>query len=120
MNDTALTGYCIQVTALSKYLMLQTAPEDALVRLKSTRLADSFDHLHKLYTKFHFSSVLDFLKHHFSDTYKGSWQMFQVTTHSHLLSEQDVLQLEGDLDIKVSSFILQQFDTELDFSNNIR
>ena len=100
--------------------MLQTAPEDAVIRLLKTRLVDSFDQQITLYLKFHHSTVFNFLKYHVCNTYEGSGQIFQVTTHSHLLSEQNVSELECNLGMKVSSCILQQFDTELDFTNNIR
>ena len=49
--------------------------------------------------------------------------VFQVTTHSHLLSSDEVEGLGKDLPLApraVHSFLLQEFDTELDFSSKVR
>lgn len=43
----------------------------------------------------------------------------QVTTHSHLLSLDELDQVEKTIHMKIKSFFLHQFDTELDFSNKI-
>ena len=120
LNLLIVLHLLFQVLALSKYLMLQTAPEDALIRLKETRLADSFNQQIQLYFKFHFSTVSEFLKYHISSSYQGSGQMFQITTHSHLIPENKAFELEQDLKLKICSCVLQQFDTELDFTNTIR
>ena len=48
---------------------------------------------------------------------------FQVTTHSHLMSSDEVERLAEDLTLApgtVHSFLLQEFDTELDFSSKVR
>ena len=45
--------------------------------------------------------------------------IMQVTTHSHLLSRDELDQVEDTVSIKVASFFLHEFDTELDFSNKI-
>ena len=49
---------------------------------------------------------------------------YQVTTHSHLLSSVEVEELGNSLQLSenpdVDSFILQEFDTELDFTSNVR
>ena len=48
---------------------------------------------------------------------------FQVTTHSHLLSYDEVQELGTVLPVGeggVVSFLLQEFDTELDFTNKVR
>ena len=44
----------------------------------------------------------------------------QVTTHSKLLSQDELRQAEIGIGIKVASFFLQEFDTEVDFLNKIR
>ena len=47
----------------------------------------------------------------------------QVTTHGHLLSSDELRQLTfsiGMCEETVSWFLLQEFDTELDFSNKVR
>jgi hypothetical protein len=51
------------------------------------------------------------------------WMNFisvQVTTHSHLLSHDELLGVENAVGITVSAFFLHEFDTELDFTNKIR
>ena len=47
----------------------------------------------------------------------------QVTTHSHLLSRDELDHVSGTLSLDQShihAFSLQEFDTELDFSNKVR
>lgn len=45
----------------------------------------------------------------------------QVTTHSHLLSKQEVNDLFSCLDVqKAGCFLLQEFDTEMNFSHKVR
>ena len=44
----------------------------------------------------------------------------QVTTHSYLLTPGELEKLEIDIGIKMASFFLHEFDTELDFTNKIR
>ena len=47
----------------------------------------------------------------------------QVTTHSHLLSRDELDHVSGTLSLDQSHihvFSLQEFDTELDFSNKVR
>ena len=48
--------------------------------------------------------------------------ILQVTTHSHLLSGEEVEQLGDALGYGdcISWFLLQEFDTELDFFNKVR
>ena len=53
--------------------------------------------------------------------YKGL--LLQVTTHSHLLSEPDVAQLCIALNLNrenVTWYLLQEFDTEMDFCNKLK
>ena len=48
--------------------------------------------------------------------------MIQVTTHGHILLREEVIELVNVgalVDMKVESFLLQEFDTELDFSNKV-
>ena len=46
--------------------------------------------------------------------------IFQVTTHSHLLSSDEVDELKIFLEeMKIYSFLLQEFDTELDFTSKV-
>ena len=44
--------------------------------------------------------------------------MYQVTTHSHLLSQDELEAIQG-VTIKMAAFFLHEFDTELDFSNKV-
>ena len=49
--------------------------------------------------------------------------LLQVTTHGHLLSDDELQQLTSSIGMgeeTVSWFLLQEFDTELDFSNKVR
>ena len=49
--------------------------------------------------------------------------LLQVTTHSHLLSEPDVTQLCMALTLErenITCFLLQEFDTEMDFCNKLK
>lgn len=43
----------------------------------------------------------------------------QVTSHSHLLSHKELESIKNTLDISISSFFLSEFDTELDFKNEV-
>ena len=49
--------------------------------------------------------------------------LLQVTTHSHLLSSIEMEELRNKLNFsseQVKWFLLQEFDTEMDFSNKIK
>ena len=43
----------------------------------------------------------------------------QVTTHGHLLQREELEKVAGSVQMKMEAFLLQEFDTELDFSNKI-
>ena len=43
----------------------------------------------------------------------------QVTTHGHLLQREELEKVEKSVHMKVEAFLLQEFDTELDFSNKV-
>ena len=45
--------------------------------------------------------------------------LFEVTTHSHLLSQDELQCVEDKVAIKSSFFFLNEFDTELDFTNKV-
>ena len=106
-------------------------------------MADQQAVLLKLYNDVqHHASLEDFLQHHLSqsglqgglllqvDSFFCCIKQFgmhyvsilQVTTHSHLLSGEEVEQLGDVLGYRdhVSWFLLQEFDTELDFFNKVR
>lgn len=42
-----------------------------------------------------------------------------MTTHSHLLSYEELKQVEEAIEMKIVSFYLHEFDTELNFSNKV-
>ena len=46
--------------------------------------------------------------------------VIQVTTQSHLLSNSEIEELEQTVSMTTYCFLLQEFDTELDFSNKVR
>ena len=43
----------------------------------------------------------------------------QVTTHGHLLQREELEKVAESVHMKVEGFLLQEFDTELDFSNKV-
>ena len=42
-----------------------------------------------------------------------------MTTHGHLLLREELEKVEESVHMKVEAFLLQEFDTELDFSNKV-
>lgn len=55
----------MQVFRLSKYLLLQTATPDAIVRLEETALSAELDEVKKIYfEQQHHESIAHFLNHH--------------------------------------------------------
>ena len=130
----------------SKSLLVQMASLDALIRLQRTELAEEERKIiTATYTKQHHASIRDFIYHHLQrqcdeeDEYGGlllhvstttslHYQchiviFLQVTTHSHLLSSTEMEELRDDLGFsseQVKWYLLQEFDTEMDFSNKIK
>ena len=45
--------------------------------------------------------------------------LLQVTTHGHLLTREELERVGESVYMKVEVFLLQEFDTELDFSNKV-
>lgn len=43
----------------------------------------------------------------------------QVTTHGHLLQREELETVADSVHMEVEAFLLQEFDTELDFSNKV-
>ena len=92
----------------------------AIVRLKQTALRNEYDKIAEVYfEEQQHLSLEQFLKFHLSQT-NSRRLMMQVTTHSHLLTEEELIKIGCDLSYKVFSFVLQEFDTELDFSSKIK
>ena len=123
----------------SKKLLLKMASPEALIRLKHTSLVDEQKKLSHIYfVEQHHGSIVEFLNHYFHRNTHGSsglliqvqffdvlsifiFIVIQVTTHSHLLSKQEVNDLFSRLNVKKAGcFLLQSFDTEMNFSHKIR
>ena len=122
--------------------MLDIASPDAIVRLRYSKLANEFDAVFDMYfvDQCH-SSLFELLSSKLSVplnesskenvnknvgcsvTAQKEMLLLQITTHSHLLSEPDVTQLCKALKIKrqnITCFLLQEFDTEMDFCNKLK
>ena len=132
----------IQILGRGKSLLLDIASPDAIVRLKYSKLSSEFDAVFNMYfiDQSH-SSLFDLLSRKLplssdrpskgntdkragisSATHK-EMLLLQITTHSHLLSEPDVTQLCKALNLKrknITCFLLQEFDTEMDFCNKLK
>ena len=123
---------------MSKFLLLQTAAPDAIVRLERTELADEKQETENIYfqSQYH-SSIEDFLNHHVHEYNIDSgllmqvclqavfriccqYCVLQVTTHSHLLSQDELKFVKDAVGVQVFSFFLHEFDTELNFTNKVR
>ena len=85
-----------QVMLVSQYLLLQTTPPAALVRLNKSSLNDQCDRLNQLYQSQHHGSIDDFLCHHMEhDTSRGglllqvSWRQL----HTHLFPISNPLEI---------------------------
>jgi len=109
---------------------LNIASPDAIMRLKYSKLKGEFMDIFKEYfIKQNHASLFELLKSQISTLsmqnscaqYKGL--LLQITTHSHLLSEPDVIQLCKALKLtreNVTCYLLQEFDTEMDFCNKLK
>ena len=110
---------------LSKRLLLETASPDSLVRLKGLNKHQEMNNCVKIYfeEQYH-ASLCDLVKAKLFDSQSpNEGFLLHITTHSHLLSVVDVKLLCRSLGWKpnqISCFLLQEFDTEMDFSYKIR
>lgn len=132
----------IQIFGKGKRLLLDIASPDAIVRLKESKLSSEFDAIFNMYfiDQSH-SSLYELLscklplssdepgkegtdeRPGISTIAQKEMLLLQVTTHSHLLSEPDVTQLCKALNLKrknITCFLLQEFDTEMDFCNKLK
>ena len=106
-------------------MLLETASPDSLVRLQGFKQSHEVDNCLKVYFKEqHHLFLADLLQAKLFDSQilKEGF-LLHVTTHSHLLSRADVNLLYHLLKWKsnqVACFVLQEFDTEMDFINAIR
>ena len=132
----------MQIFGKGKRLLLDIASPDAIVRLKESQLSSEFDEVFNMYfiDQSH-SSLFELLSCKLPLSSDGldkdsanerpgicsvaqkDMLLLQVTTHSHLLSEPDVTQLCKALNLKrknITCFLLQEFDTEMDFCNKLK
>ena len=111
--------------ALSKHLLLETASPDSLVRLTDLNDSQIMDECKKIYFEDqNHVSLCDLLQAKLFDS-QGPNEGFllHITTHGHLLSRADVNVLYHSLCLKpdqVTCFLLQEFDTEMDFSLKLK
>ena len=110
---------------MSKRLLMETASPDSVVRLKALRDTEEMNECVKIYFEEQcHSSLCDFLKMKLFDSQSPKeGLLLHVTTHSHLMSRVDAKQLHHSLGWRsnqVYRFLLQEFDTEMDFSYKIR
>ena len=111
--------------ALGKRLLLETASPDSLIRLKGSNNLQEMNECVKIYfEEQHHVSLCDLVKAKLFDSQSPSeGHLLHVTTHDHLLSRVDVNLLSHSLGWEhnqVICFLLQEFDTEMDFTYKIR
>lgn len=127
-NDCAnlwLVIISLQALALSKRLLLETASPDSLVRLTDLNNSQIMDECVKIYFEDqNHSSLCDLLQAKLLDAQSPcEGFLLHITTHGHLLSRADVNVLYHSLCLKpdqVTCFLLQEFDTEMDFSLKLK
>ena len=78
---------------LSQYLLLQTASDDSLVRLKKTALAEQQQELMRLYFSEHHDSVVDFVRHHIQQNDTGSQEGLLMQVYIRTISQSFTLNL---------------------------
>lgn len=79
----------IQVLKVSKYLLLQTAAPDAIVRLERTALAGEKKEIEDIYFHHqHHSSIEDFLDHHVNSKHP---LLMQVYYHNYSTRAESIL-----------------------------
>ena len=132
----------MQIFEKGKSLLLDIASPDAIVRLRYSKLASEFDAAYNTYfNEQSHSSLSELLSSKlpmlldepsredtgeeicFSASSQEEILLLQITTHSHLLSEPDVTQLCKALKLQrknITCFLLQEFDTEMDFCNKLK
>ena len=129
----------MQIFRKGKCLLLDVASPDAIVRLQYSKLASEFDTVFNMYfNEQSHSSLFELLNNKLPNTLDGPSKeesvvfsvptrnkilLLQVTTHSDLLSEPDIVQLCNALKLQrtnIACFYLQQFDTEMDFCNKLK
>ena len=56
----------LKVLLISQFLLLQTTPPQALIRVRKSNLKDQYEKLYELYMTQHHGSIDDFLNYHLS------------------------------------------------------
>uniref|UniRef100_A0A2K6UDD8 E3 ubiquitin-protein ligase RNF213 n=1 Tax=Saimiri boliviensis boliviensis TaxID=39432 RepID=A0A2K6UDD8_SAIBB len=115
-----------QVSGEAKWILLNCATPDAVVRL-SASLLDSFTAeslAHEYFYKQRHNSFADFLQGHLQATDPACHAVFtEITTFSRLLTSHDCDILQSEVTgraPKLTLLWLQQFDTELSFLKEVR
>ena len=106
-------------------MLLETASPDSLVRLTALNDGQIMDECVTIYFKDqNHASLCDLLQAKLFDSQCPSEGfLLHITTHGHLLSRTDVKVLCRSLSLKydqVIDFLLQEFDTEMDFSLKLK
>ncbi|XP_065826355.1 E3 ubiquitin-protein ligase RNF213-like isoform X3 [Oscarella lobularis] len=98
--------------------LMECAAPDAVARLQVSRLRNEASDWWDIYFKEQsHSSLADYLCYQL-ERERGS-QLIQVTTHSRLLSNENVLEVEMCIKLSTTCISLQQFDTEEQFCSRV-
>ena len=103
--------------------LLKMATIDAVFRLKNSVLANTAEIIQKHYFKLQQGSLKEYLKHILVNIAGNSYTL--VTTHSRILTNEDVKQLTESLctdqiTVDISCLSLQLFQTEYEFTREIQ
>ena len=83
---TSPLSHCTKVLLISQYLLLQTTPPAALVRLHSSKLRDQHNQLNRIYQSQHRASIEDFLNYHMlQEHHTRGGLLLQVCVYSHYI-----------------------------------
>lgn len=104
----------------SQSLLLQTASPDAVARLHESFSADYQMLQSKYFEHMYCPSLQHYLKRQLAQCHGNKSCMMQVTTHSHVLSCNEALEITAPLQVHTEILFLHQFDAEIDFSHKIR
>ncbi|KAL5009497.1 hypothetical protein ScPMuIL_011802, partial [Solemya velum] len=106
------------VLEYAKHILLWCATPDAVFRVATSRLSAHKDEVERIYLhEQHHESLLDYLQHQIGEVKPD------VTTHSKLLSDKDIVMVAQELKImkqRISLLTLQSFGTEQQFCRKIR
>lgn len=114
--------HVLQMMRCCKCLLLQIATPDAVVRLKRNQRIEKeeYNEIVEIYTKEQYhSSLQDFLSYQMK---RSNHCRMQVTTCNDLLSNDEIKDIKNELsfDGQIITCILQEFDTESEFSRKVR